>query len=98
MKRTISREKATKIATGYGTNETQGITQGDMENDTEYALRITENQFVGGLGGGEVSAETARINFSKEIKSQGVHQSLVGKKPAGGGPEMKISAKDSESI
>jgi hypothetical protein len=98
MKRTISREKATKIATGYGTNETQGITKGDMETDIEYAERITENQFVGGLGGGEVSAETARINFAKEIKGQGAGQSLVGKKTAGGGTEMKISAKDSESI
>lgn len=95
MKRTISREKATKIAGGYSTNETHGITQGDTETDTEFALRITDSQFVGGFGGaggGEV------VNFAKEIKSQGGGKSLVGKKVAGGGLGVGVSGKDSESI
>jgi hypothetical protein len=54
---------------------------------------------LGTTQGEEVSAETQKINFAKEIKSQGAHQSLLAKKPVGaGGAEMKISAKDSESI
>lgn len=95
MKRTISREKATKIATGFSTNETHGIAQGDTETDTEFALRITDSQFVagglGGAGGGE------GVNFAKEIKSQG-GKSLVGKKVAGGGLGVGVSGKDNESI